>query len=101
MNEQFRNDPVLWLLPDDVPAAFLRLSPDEQAWRGRMFLMTWILAGQHIQYAWWAAMNDDPLRPGVEKAAVLQADDRLIIEGVRIAKEEMALSHRGEDLSTQ
>lgn len=58
-SEDFRNDPVLGLLPEDVPLPFLTMPPAEQAWRGRYYLVAWS-AGFEPGYAWWLAMNADP-----------------------------------------
>ena len=45
----FRHDPVLRLLPDDVPAAFMRLEPAEQARRGRLWLTLYGAGFEPIQ----------------------------------------------------
>ncbi len=87
MAHPFAHDPVLRLLPSETPASFLSLDEKQQAARGRYFLMAWVLHGQNIPYAWWAALN--------EKAATIEelvrdVDDALIIEAVKIANEEMA-----------
>lgn len=58
-NEDWRSDPVLGLLPEDVPLPFLTMPPEEQAWRGRYYLVAWA-AGYEIGYAWWLALNDEP-----------------------------------------
>ena len=57
MNVFFR-DPVLRLLPDLVPSAFLRLNPAEQAWRGRAWLIMYG-AGYEPDHAWWFVMSGD------------------------------------------
>ena len=87
---EFRTDPVLRLLPAQVPDTFLLLSAEEQAWRGRYFLMAWVLNGQNVEHAWWAALADDPDHNREAKAAVENSFDEAIIEGVQIANEEMA-----------
>ena len=57
--EPFRSDPILALLPEDVPFSFHAMPPEEQAWRGRYFLVAWS-AGYETNHAWWLAMLDLP-----------------------------------------
>jgi hypothetical protein len=53
---RFPNDPVLRLLPSELPGFFLSLPPEEQAWRGRYFLMCWG-ADLPEAYSWMHAMQ--------------------------------------------
>jgi hypothetical protein len=46
-------------LPSERPAGFDSLPPSEQAWRGRLFLMTWAFTGS-AAYAWAASGVTDP-----------------------------------------
>lgn len=59
MAHPFTDDPVLRLLPEEVPAAFLSLDKREQGVRGRYFLMVWVLY-RDIAFAWFNALADDP-----------------------------------------
>lgn len=47
-----KRDPVLRLLPEDPPDSFLRLPPEEQARRGRLWLVMYG-AGYDPVHAWW------------------------------------------------
>jgi hypothetical protein len=49
-------DPILALLPEP-PEVFERLPLAEQAWRGRLWLVTWS-AGFPEDMAWWFARRD-------------------------------------------
>lgn len=52
-----RTDPVLALLAcdDALPRNFLGLPKSEPAWRGRLFLVSWVLYGSE-PYAWALAL---------------------------------------------
>lgn len=56
----FPTDPLLRLLPSDPPASFMALPLPEQAWRGRVFLMTWAMGGE-VAFSWAIAMRDEPV----------------------------------------
>jgi hypothetical protein len=90
MPDDFRSDPVLRLLPEEVPASYHAMPREEQAWRGRYFLMTWVLFNQDMTFAWWAALNDEPQHVRDAKEAVRNAHDQQIIEAVQIANEVLA-----------
>jgi hypothetical protein len=62
-------DPVLDLLPPDVPDSLLSLPSDEQAWRGRFFLLLWS-AGYDAWYAWVQALGNDPAVRAIYDEAV-------------------------------
>lgn len=49
-------DPILALITDP-PETFLALPPEEQAWRGRTWLLTWA-TGYAPDMAWWFALRD-------------------------------------------
>jgi hypothetical protein len=75
------DDPLLRLLPAEMPLAFLALPPEEQAWRGRYFLMVWA-ADFPEHYAWAHAMQ---LTHAAEvKKLVESIDDRDIVEQVQM-----------------
>ena len=59
-NPDVPSDPLLQLLPSEPPWSFLDLPPAEQAWRGRVFLMTWSMGGTTV-FSWSVALNDEPL----------------------------------------
>jgi hypothetical protein len=65
----------------------------EQAWRGRVFLMTWAL-GYPETLAWGMALNTDPEHEAWAKAMVADADDDRIRAVVQGRKEEEAASTR-------
>jgi len=59
-----RDDDLLQnYLPLERPARFNSLPPSEQAWRGRLFLMTWAFTGS-AAYAWAASGVTDPVEVG-------------------------------------
>ncbi|MBA3689042.1 MAG: hypothetical protein H0W81_09470 [Chloroflexi bacterium] len=76
-----RVDPVLGRLPDDddLPYSFHRLSPKEQAWRGRLMLMTWIVSGNEA-YAWSVALADDEPHNTESRELVASVSDQSIID---------------------
>ena len=71
MNTFFR-DPVLRLLPDEVPVDFLRLDPAEQAWRGRAWLIMFG-AGYETVHAWWFVMSGNETQESAEWIAFMNA----------------------------
>ena len=79
-----RSDPVLAQLPqdDDLPMSFLRLPRNEQAWRGRLMAMLWLLYRDEA-YAWSLALAPDP--ESEREAAVRAASDRLILALLAVA----------------
>ena len=80
-----RTDPVLRLLPGDLPAAFVRLPPGEQRWRGRVFAMiltsTGGTGGRNTAYAWWQALRSDD-DDEATRAYVATVPDGQIIEAL-------------------
>lgn len=68
-------DAVLDLLPLDVPDSYLTMPPDEQAWRGRFFLLLWS-AGYDDWYAWIMAIADHPEARSVYDQAVANLASR-------------------------
>jgi len=58
--ERIRRDPVLRLLPEDLPEWFLGLSPEEQALRGRYYLISYCaVVGADPEMLWLSAMMED------------------------------------------
>ena len=79
MAHPFLDDPVLRLLPEEIPSAFFQFSTEEQAVRGRYFLMTWVVI-RDIAYAWWVALGYDPAFYKVMKETVDGTlDDNVIL----------------------
>jgi hypothetical protein len=77
----FGDDPLLRLLPDEVPLAYRSLPPPERAWRGRYFLMAWSL-GLPEHMAWCTALADDPEHTERARKLVAEADDARIANAV-------------------
>ena len=78
------DDPLLQLLPDEVPIAFLALPPEEQAWRGRYFLMVWA-ADFPEHYAWAHAMQETDAAE--VKKLVESIEDQNIVDQVQMRVE--------------
>jgi hypothetical protein len=78
---------ALALLPAEVPLAFSRLLAEERAWRGPLFLMTWILSG-HVAYSWWAALSEEPWFVRSMQQAVAETPDERLIEAFHVAWDE-------------
>lgn len=73
-------DPVLRLIPaEGMPDTFRAMPEEEQKWRGRYFLMTWVLS-RHTAYAWSIALAE-PEESG--KATVAGIEDEAILAGLR------------------
>ena len=68
----FFGDPVLRLLPNEVPVDFLRLDLAEQAWRGRAWLILFG-AGYEPVHAWWFVMTGDESPESAAWIAFLKA----------------------------
>lgn len=79
---------VLRLLPEERPAAYTNLPPDEQAWRGRYFLMVYAMDASE-EFAWANALND---REGdaANKALVERTPDFQIVEALRLRNADRA-----------
>jgi hypothetical protein len=78
---------ILRLLPSELPMTFQQLTPAEQAWRARVFLMVWILYG-HEAYSWSMALAFDEAYEAETRKALLDVNDQLIIEGFGVAWDE-------------
>jgi hypothetical protein len=81
-------NPLLALLPDEIPSAFLALPPEEEAWRGRYFLMVW--AADFPEHFAWAAAMVNGTEATETKALVESVDDAHIVEQVRLRNEHYA-----------
>jgi hypothetical protein len=74
-------DPILAMLPDERPSAFDRLPPQEQMWRGRVFLMFFTISGGGVPYSWWQALRPD--EDGSVEAFVATVPDEQIVGGLK------------------
>lgn len=75
-------DPMLALLPPEVPLAFQRLPRDEQAWRGRAFLIAFVMT-DNAAFSWSLALTRDPVAAANNKQDVDNTRDEVIVEGLR------------------
>ena len=76
-------DPLLRLLPPDVPDGFVALPPAEQTLRGRYWLMMFG-AGYEVDHAWWFVLQEDPEWTAIMKeqlGRVDEADIPLMVQG--------------------
>jgi hypothetical protein len=80
-------DPVLHLLPAELPDAFLALPAEEQAWRGRFFLIaSSVTFGADDAMLWFQTLLTWPQEIAWMKAAVAAVPDSEIpkmVEGRR------------------
>ena len=83
------DDPILRLLPEDKPVAFLSLPEDEQRWRARAFLMLWVVTG-HVVYSWWAALEHEPDWVAYLKELVASTTDADLTQHVTNVSQEIA-----------
>ena len=75
-----RDDDLLQhYLPSERPARFDSLPHAEQAWRGRLFLMTWAFTGS-AAYAWAASGVTDPVEVAESVELVAGISDSRIEE---------------------
>lgn len=83
--DDFRSrDPVLRLLPEEVPDAFRKLPYDEQRIRGRWFLMVWTMY-RDIPYSWFHALATEAEHTKSMHETIKTVDDGLILAAVRAA----------------
>jgi hypothetical protein len=78
---------ILCLLPDELPHTFLLMPYEEQRWRGRVFLMAWVIFG-HEAYSWFAAFGNEPEYVSNLKAQLETIPDERIAEAFAVAWEE-------------
>jgi hypothetical protein len=81
------SDTLIHRIPGEWPRAFMRLPWSEQRWRGRAFLVTYILtggdgSGGRIAFAWSVALNADPEVAAANRAAIEEIPDDAIAEGL-------------------
>lgn len=73
---------MLALLPPEPPWGFQRLPREEQAWRGRAFLIAYIQT-DHIPFSWSLALTRDPAAAENNRLDVLHTRDEVIVPGLR------------------
>lgn len=69
-----RSDPMVRLLPEEVPDRFYLLPPEEQKWRARAFLMVWA-TGSTVAHAWWYSLLNKPEQVAEMKAIQAEIPD--------------------------
>ena len=76
------DDPMLALLPPEPPWGFQRLPREEQAWRGRAFLIALVMTDNEA-FAWNLALTRDPVTGENNRLDVLHTKDEVIVQGLR------------------
>ena len=74
-------DPMLALLPPELPMVFQALPREEQAWRGRTFLMSYLMM-DNVVFSWAFALNNEPTHVAECKAIVAETRDEVIVKGL-------------------
>ena len=79
-----RGDPILALLPAEHPWAFDRLPFEEQQWRARVFLATWIQT-DGTMFSWAEALRkyDNEEEAQVKAWVLWVLTDEVILDGLR------------------
>jgi hypothetical protein len=80
-------DPMLALLPLEVPWAFQMLPREEQQWRARVFFAVWINTGG-LMFAWAQALRNDRDDDEVKAWVLRNLTDEVILEGLRAREEQ-------------
>ena len=80
------DDPMLALLPPEVPWAFQRLPREEQQWRARVFLAVWINTGG-LMFAWAQALRHGADDAEVKEWVLANMTDEVILDGLRVQEE--------------
>ncbi len=75
------SDPLLHRIPEEWPQAFLHLPWAEQRWRGRVFLVVYVLTGGQA-FAWSVALSRDPEACRDNQDLVAELGDEAIAEGL-------------------
>ncbi|HEY5484620.1 MAG TPA: hypothetical protein VIK31_12590 [Propionibacteriaceae bacterium] len=76
------DDPMLAMLPSEPPWGFQRLPREEQAWRGRAFLIAYVVTGSEA-FAWSLALTRDAVAAENNRLDVLHTRDDVIVQGLR------------------
>jgi hypothetical protein len=76
------DDPMLAMLPSDPPWGFQMLPREEQAWRGRAFLIAFVMTDNEA-FSWNLALTGDPVAAENNRLDVLHTRDEVIIQGLR------------------
>jgi hypothetical protein len=80
-------DPMLALLPLEVPWAFQMLPREEQQWRARVFFAVWINTGG-LMFAWAQALRNDRDDDEVKAWVIRNLTDEVILEGLQVREEQ-------------
>ncbi len=75
-------DPMLALLPAELPYSFQSLPREEQAWRGRAFLIAFVMTDNEA-FSWSLALTRDPVAAENNKMDVEHTGDEAIVQGLR------------------
>lgn len=86
-NLRVRESSILRLLPSELPLTFLTLPRAEWEWRGRLFLMVWILYG-HAALSWSMALANGHQWEADMRRTVAETSDEFLAEAFAIAWEE-------------
>lgn len=76
------DDPMLALLPPEVPWAFQHLPREEQQWRARVFLSVWVTTGSTV-FAWAQALRKNDDDEQVKAWTLANMTDDVIVDGLR------------------
>jgi hypothetical protein len=74
------DDPMLALLPSEPPWDFQRMPREEQAWRGRAFLIALVMTDNEA-FSWSLALTRDPVAAENNRLDVLHTRDGVIVRG--------------------
>jgi hypothetical protein len=77
---------LTYIEPEAAPASFLNAPATERAWRGRLYLATWVLT-RHEAYSWAIALADDD--DGDSRRVAADIDDRKLLAGLQEAGREI------------
>lgn len=77
----FMNDLLIRRIPGEWPQAWMRLPVVEQQWRGRLFLVTYIMSGS-IPFSWHMALGNDPENVADNRAFLAGISDEEISAGL-------------------
>ena len=75
------DDLMLALLPSEPPWGFQRLPRVEQAWRGRAFLIAFVMTDNEA-FSWSLALTRDPVAAENNRMDVLHTRDEVILQGL-------------------